>query len=121
MDNIKKYFNKYTYLLFGLIVLIFIGIFIIVPNFQREEFSQDVIDDIIEGVTTTSSPNSSENNNEGSQKEEPNNLTVQDNLEIYILKLNSLPVFFLLTKNFNIIELTRITARAIGKPTKSPV
>lgn len=82
MDNIKKYFNKYTYLFIGLIVLIFIGIFVIVPNFQREEFSQEVIDDIIEGVTTTSSPNSSENNNEGSQKEEPNNLTVQDNLEI---------------------------------------
>ena len=82
MDNIKKYFNKYTYLFIGLIVLIFIGIFVIVPNFQREEFSQEVIDDIIEGVTTTSSPNSSENNNEGSQKEESNNPTDQDNLEI---------------------------------------
>ena len=82
MDNIKKYFNKYTYLFIGLIVLIFFGIFVIVPNFQREEFSQEVIDDIIEGVTTTSSPNSSENNNEGSQKEEPNNSTDQDNLEI---------------------------------------
>ena len=82
MDIIKKYFNKYTYLFIGLIVLIFIGIFVIVPNFQREEFSQEVIDDIIEGVTTTSSPSSSENNNEGSQKEETNNLTDQDNLNI---------------------------------------
>ena len=54
MDNIKKYLNKYTYLLIGLIVLIITSIFIIIPNFQTEEFSQEVIEDIIEGVTTTS-------------------------------------------------------------------
>ena len=82
MDKYKKYLNKYTYLFITLIFLIIIGIYIIVPNFQREEFSQEVINDIIEGVTTTSSPSSSENNNEGSQKEETNNLTEQDNLNI---------------------------------------
>ena len=64
MDKYKKYLNKYTYLFITLILLIIIGIFVIVPNFQTEEFSQEVIDDIIEGVTTTSSPISSENNNE---------------------------------------------------------
>ena len=55
MDNIKKYLNKYTYLFIGLIVLIITSIFIIIPNFQTEEFSQEVIEDIIEGVTTTTS------------------------------------------------------------------
>ena len=54
MNNIAKYLNKYTYLLFALIVLIITTIFIIIPNFQTEEFSQEVIEDIIEGVTTTS-------------------------------------------------------------------
>ena len=54
MDNIKKYLNKYTYLLIGLIVLIITSIYIIIPNFQTEEFSQEVIENIIEGVTTTS-------------------------------------------------------------------
>ena len=45
-----KYLNKYTYVLIGLIVISGITIAFIIPNFQREEFSQDVIDDIIEGV-----------------------------------------------------------------------
>ena len=58
MDNIKKYLNKYTYLLIGLIVLIITSIYIIIPNFQTEEFSQEVIENIIEGVTTTSIQNS---------------------------------------------------------------
>ncbi len=49
-----KYLNKYTYVLLGLIFIAGITISFIIPNFQREEFSQDVIDDIIEGVTTTS-------------------------------------------------------------------
>jgi len=52
-----KYLNKYTYVLLGLIFIAGITISFIIPNFQREEFSQDVIDDIIEGVTTTSVAN----------------------------------------------------------------
>ena len=62
MDNINKYLNKYTYLFFGLITLIIISIFIIIPNFETEEFSQEVIEDIIDGVTTTSLQNSNEEN-----------------------------------------------------------
>ena len=53
-----KYLNKYTYLLIGLLVIGGITLGIIIPNFQREEFSQEVIDDIIEGVTTTTKPTS---------------------------------------------------------------
>ena len=45
--------NKYTYLLFGLIIIIGLGLAFVIPNFQTEEFSQEVIDDIIQGVTTT--------------------------------------------------------------------
>ena len=77
MNNMKKYLNKYTYLLFGLIALIIISIFIIVPNFQTEEFSQKVIEDIIDGVTTTSI----KNNNEESQTQEVNE-NKEDSLEI---------------------------------------
>ena len=48
-----KYLNKYTYLLVGVLTVAVLTLTLIIPNFQREEFSQDVIDDIIEGVTTT--------------------------------------------------------------------
>ena len=77
MNYMKKYLNKYTYLLFGLITLIIISIFIIIPNFQTEEFSQKVIEDIIDGVTTTSI----KNNNEESQTQEVNE-NKEDSLEI---------------------------------------
>ena len=46
--------NKYTYLLIGLLGIAGIVILVFLPNLETEEFSQDVIDDIIEGVTTTS-------------------------------------------------------------------
>ena len=78
MNNYKKYLNKYTYLFIGLISLIIISIFVIIPNFQTEEFNQDVIDDIIKGVTTTSTLKINEEN----QKEEINELKDEDNLEI---------------------------------------
>ena len=55
-----KYLNKYTYLLIGLLLTVGITLGIIIPNFQREEFSQEVIDDIIEGVTTTTKATSQE-------------------------------------------------------------
>ena len=74
MDNIKKYLNKYTYLLIGLIVLIITSIFIIIPNFQTEEFSQEVIEDIIDGVTTTSI----QGNDQENQSEESTNLSIEE-------------------------------------------
>ncbi len=48
-----KIFNKYTYLFFGIILVSTIVILNFIPNFETEEFDQEVIDDIIEGVTTT--------------------------------------------------------------------
>ncbi len=90
MDNIKKYLNKYTYLLIGLIVLIITSIFIIIPNFQTEEFSQEVIEDIIDGVTTTSI----QGNDQENQSEESTNLSIEE-LEISKEQTNEL------TKNFN--------------------
>ena len=46
--------NKYTYLFLGLLGIAGIVILVFLPNLETEEFSQDVIDDISEGVTTTS-------------------------------------------------------------------
>ena len=46
--------NKYTYLFLGLLGIAGIVTLVFLPNLETEEFSQDVIDDIIEGVTTTS-------------------------------------------------------------------
>ena len=48
-----KIFNKYTYLFLGIIVLATIIILNFIPDLETEEFDQEVIDDIIEGVTTT--------------------------------------------------------------------
>ena len=46
--------NKYTYLFLGLLGIAGIVILVFLPNLETEDISQDVIDDIIEGVTTTS-------------------------------------------------------------------
>ena len=90
MNNIKKYLNKYTYLLIGLIVLIITSVLIIIPNFQTEEFSQEVIEDIIDGVTTTSM----QENEQENQSEESTNPSFEK-LEISKEQTNEL------TKNFN--------------------
>ena len=96
MNNITKYLNKYTYVLIGLIVLIITTIFIIIPNFQTEEFSQEVIEDIIEGVTTTSI----QDNKQEIQTEESSNLST-DELEISIEQTNQI------TKNFNMFTANK--------------
>ena len=60
MEKYKKYLNKYTYLLLGLIILIVSSVLFIIPNFETEEFSQEVIEDIVEGITTTTVINTTE-------------------------------------------------------------
>lgn len=52
-------FNKYTSLFILIIGVAAITLFVFLPNFETEEFDQDVIDNIIEGVTTTTLPNNS--------------------------------------------------------------
>ena len=52
-----KIFNKYTYLFLGLIIIASIVVLNFIPNLETEEFDQEVIDDIIEGVTTTTISN----------------------------------------------------------------
>ena len=52
-------FNKYTSLFILIIGIAAITLFVFLPNFETEEFDQDVIDKIIEGVTTTTLPNNS--------------------------------------------------------------
>ena len=56
-----KIFNKYTYLFLGLIVVAAVVILNFIPNLETEEFDQQVIDNIIEGVTTTTGPTQNEN------------------------------------------------------------
>ena len=52
-------FNKYTSLFILIIGIAAITLFVFLPTFETEEFDQDVIDNIIEGVTTTTLPNNS--------------------------------------------------------------
>tara|TARA_B100000242_G_scaffold129827_1_gene91785 strand:+ start:261 stop:1394 length:1134 start_codon:yes stop_codon:yes gene_type:complete len=52
-----KIFNKYTYLFLGLILIASIVVLNFIPDLETEEFDQEVIDDIIEGVTTTTISN----------------------------------------------------------------
>ena len=69
MEKYKKYLNKYTYLLIGLIVLIVSSVLFIIPNFETEEFSQEVIEDIVEGITTTTVINNEEDQSNISSQE----------------------------------------------------
>ena len=63
-------FNKYTSLFILIIGTAAITLFVLLPNFETEEFDQDVIDNIIEGVTTTTLPdNSSQLAENGSQSD----------------------------------------------------
>ena len=60
-----KILNKYTYLFLGLLIVSAIVILNFIPNLETEEFDQEVIDNIIEGVTTTTEVLSSDNNQSG--------------------------------------------------------
>ena len=52
-------FNKYTSLFILIIGTAAITLFVLLPNFETEEFDQEVINNIIEGVTTTTLPDNS--------------------------------------------------------------
>ncbi len=65
-----KIFNKYTYLFLGILLLAGLIIFNFLPDLNREEFDQEVIDNIVEGVTTTTIK-SLENENDDSNKITP--------------------------------------------------
>ena len=64
-----KILNKYTYLFLGILLVSAIVILNFIPNLETEEFDQEVIDDIIEGVTTTTLPSSNNNLNENIESE----------------------------------------------------
>ena len=67
-------FNKYTSLFILIIGTAAITLFVFLPNFETEEFDQEVINNIIEGVTTTTLPDNSsqlaENDSESDISEE---------------------------------------------------
>ena len=65
-----KIFNKYTYLFLGILFLAGLIIFNFLPDLNREEFDQEVIDNIVEGVTTTTIK-SLENENDDSNEITP--------------------------------------------------
>ena len=88
-----KIFNKYTYLLLGILTTIAVGLFIIIPNFQTEEFDEEVIEDIVKGVTTTTiATNNQEKVDEqfSSGDESFDNISIEEISEIEeILKINN--------------------------------
>ena len=71
-----KILNKYTYLFLGILVVSAIVILNFIPNLETEEFDQEVIDNIIEGVTTTTVVSSSDNN----QNENLESIDIDDQL-----------------------------------------
>ena len=62
-----KLLNKYTYLFIGILALVLIAVFTIIPRFQTQEFDPDRVVEISEGVTTTTATQSPENNNQTNQ------------------------------------------------------
>ena len=77
-----KIFNKYTYLFLGLIVVAAIVILNFIPNLETEEFDQQVIDNIIEGVTTTTGPTQNENEEVVSSSDATINTENEENIII---------------------------------------
>ena len=75
-----KIFNRYTYLFLGLLVIAAFVLINFIPNLETEEFNQEVIDDIIEGVTTTTEPPQSQEI--VSSKEVTENIQNEDNIII---------------------------------------
>ena len=87
--------NKYTYLFLGLLGIAGIVILVFLPNLETEEFSQDVIDDIIEGVTTTSilepDTNEASINESLANFEDELIISIQDKSEICLLYTSPSP------------------------------
>ena len=90
-----KIFNRYTYLFLGLLVIAAFVLINFIPNLETEEFDQQVIDNIIEGVTTTTEPTqnqdvvSSEQTTENIENEENIIITEEDLPKIEdLLKFN---------------------------------
>ena len=71
-----KILNKYTYLFLGILLVSAIVILNFIPNLETEEFDQEVIDNIIEGVTTTTKVSSSDND----QNENLESINIDDQL-----------------------------------------
>ena len=59
--------NRYIILL---VILAMVGVsaFMLFPNFQTQEFNQNVVENIMDGVTTTSIGENSESNNSNNQE-----------------------------------------------------
>ena len=92
-----KIFNRYTYLFLGLLVIAAFVLINFIPNLETEDFDQQVIDNIIEGVTTTTEPTqnqdvvSSEQTTENIENEENIIITEEDLPKIEdLLKFNEI-------------------------------
>ena len=55
-----KILNKYTILFLSIAIISSVVLINLIPNLEREEFNQDVIEDINDGITTTSIVENSE-------------------------------------------------------------
>ena len=67
--------NRYV-ILFSILVLLGISAYLLFPNFQTQEFDQDVVENIMDGVTTTVlegeiESSNTENNGENTTLEKP--------------------------------------------------
>ena len=67
--------------LFVALILIGVSAYLLIPNFQTQEFDQNVVDDIMEGVTTTISDND----------QEPDNSTTKENNTFSEKPIESIP------------------------------
>jgi len=101
MEKYRKYLNKYTYLTMALVILVISTILFIIPNFQTEEFSQEVIDDIIQGVTTTTvTANIAENQSNNNSQE----ILEEDELDISEEEIGKIQDILTNNKSDKIIE-----------------
>ena len=115
-----KIFNKYTYLFLGILVIATIVIFNFIPNLETEEFDQEVIDDIIEGVTTTTiEENSEQNTQESISSIDELVLTEEEISDIDYKDLHLLKDYITETGKILPARITGVSAKVQRKITKA--
>ena len=58
--------NRYI-ILFVILIMVGLSAYMLFPNFQTQEFDQNVVENIMDGVTTTSISEGSDSNNTDNQ------------------------------------------------------
>ena len=85
-----KILNKYTYLFLGIILLGILILFAIIPNFEKQEFNPDKVQNVSENLSANTTINSNnQNTSEGNMDSTTPVITEKEKSEIEKLLINN--------------------------------